>query len=636
MFNNFSNSYDLSGNDTTINNIPYFMNPNNKSYNDFVYTTVDGLPTCFYKGKKFTNEIDFSLDGSGKNNKPPEIDFSLDGSGKNNKPYKFIGGDGFTGKKFMPGVHKPINCDPCKFVYTGTIKTCTPMEIAEKYNLHNLDSSDNNIFFDNSEYNVPDLNESENKMLNTSGYEYNSQSDFNNINANFNYNNYYGDGDGYDYDSSTNPLNNNSFGNMPMNGMHMNGMHMNGMHMNGMHMNGMHMNGMHMNGMGGMGMPMMVNLGYMNNMIKQKSFDSMNQIPEIHTIHLENVLFGSDIYISTASEFGKQILRKNIESLKISLINDIDDEEELSEYIYGKRYMLTCGGSILNEGILTHCNIFPTRHIPFNKVTFQSIALIIYNVVETDIINDNSIKLKFTLNVSSNIYTQYIISLDSTNPFNSGHFGTEINWNTVELGNIPTQNKLRFIDGMCGQHYTNILGFSQKCLKKSVNIKLSNHINLTKINNDISHFTNNYSIGRSVMTISEKPNHIVMETIKFDNLKWCNANKPFYIPQCDTITNMCIIMHSNAKLLSANLDNIDLKYTIQDGIYKITNFDNFNHCLITSKTTSPRLYLIFNTVIAKISIQYDRCVTGSLLRKSMVVGKIDEVSIINLNSVQLV
>jgi hypothetical protein len=358
------------------------------------------------------------------------------------------------------------------------------------------------------------------------------------------------------------------------------------------------------------------NVSDLNHVFEQMEMN-IPTVTEINSIHLTTVLFGSDIYISTASEFGKQILRKNTELLKISLTNEVDDEKELSKYLYGKRYILTCGGCLMYEGILNNFNIFPTRHIPLDKVASQTIALIIYDVIENDIINDNSIKLKFTLNVSN---------------VNHSLEGIEIQWGITEINDVIIQNKLRIYNGLCAQLYSGSMGFSTKCLKKSVNIKLSNRINLTKINNDISHFTNNYHIGRGVMTVES--NGIIMETIIFRDITW-NHCKEFCIPQCDTITNICIIMHYGEKLLQGRLNDIELKFNKHDNIYKVENFDNFNHCSIASTHSSPKLYLIFNTVIAKISIQYDRCVAGGSIRHSIAFGKPDEISLINLNSIQL-
>lgn len=339
-------------------------------------------------------------------------------------------------------------------------------------------------------------------------------------------------------------------------------------------------------------------------------------------IKLHDILFGNTVHITSIDAIGKEIFKNNISTLKIKLEHNVDENisHDMSDYLYGKRYRLATNGTTIHQGYLTHNSIFPTRDIPFHLLTHHDIEFVIYDVTEKEVVNNNDLQIKITLNKSNKMYHKTLIS-------GSGLLGVIVPWGTIENHGILIENELRIIEGMCGRAYTDSHRYPENYLKSnSTTLKLKNGVTLIKATKSLPHFVDNYCSDVAVLEIVNPSYHVycgkllILETLYFNNIK-CNQVFRFYIPGCDTLTNMYITIKQNSNLISAKLKDINLSFVemqiddIGKKRYKITNFDNILHYSCVSN--QPMLELKFD-VKTKINIQYDRGIGQAKIRKALV------------------
>jgi len=130
--------------------------------------------------------------------------------------------------------------------------------------------------------------------------------------------------------------------------------------------------------------------------------------------------------------------------------------------------------------------------------------------------------------------------------------------------------------------------------KNSTLLTLKNGAHIMKINIKDNHFIDNFCGLSTIQEIQKKEHEkfndklIMLEKIEIKNIK-CDKHFTYYIPNCDTLTNISIITQKNVKLINILLVGVfynehnekilNFKKNIvnKTNVYKITNFDNIVH-----------------------------------------------------------
>lgn len=345
--------------------------------------------------------------------------------------------------------------------------------------------------------------------------------------------------------------------------------------------------------------------------------------PQIYKMKFNDFLVGNTFYFTSCHPNGKEILKQNIFTLKISLERKIseDKSEDLSDYIYGKCYRLISDGVSIHRGYLSYKSIFPVMHVPLHLVINRSIDVVIESVVEDAILSDENLDIVFTLTKSNVVHQNKLLH-------NINQFGYSIQWTETEYNNAIIYNELCIASGICGLRYCDGNKYPENFVKKnSTMVRLKNGASIIKINSMLEHFSNKFCCSTQIQEgcTSEYEKYlncaIFVDTLRFADIK-CQKNHDFYIPQCDTFTNVFIETHHDAKLLQLKLmgnllEFTEINYESQPLLkrYKINNYNNICHCKHMS-TNCLILEMTFNKS-TKINIMYDRGSTQIVLRKEI-------------------
>lgn len=370
---------------------------------------------------------------------------------------------------------------------------------------------------------------------------------------------------------------------------------------------------------------------YFQKILEDTKFDVINHVDHIYIysksyslcdLKEPNINKGFDIIIDSPE------LKDNIWEMTLNTTYSTSGQlYKIDNILYGNKYSVIIGESLIYDNILSEKNIFPTN-IPLHLVTYHNLLLVIHDI------DDSGSLENYTLNI--------IIKLNPTHFSLSSPY--EIKWNyPSKIYTNGKQNYLRIISGLCGlvyygdncimeEFYTK--RYSRKFMMNGFKCMHVSHLTLQReYSSGFSKWTQPYHLSY-ILTVLVNPDmdvDVVFETFKIPiyNIKLSNSYIYSYKFKSvgDSITNLEILTKSTVtkvKILLSYLDsdslgtgNIECIANINKSKYgyKISDGNNLKH-IITINNKVLNIIIETDEEDSNLWLKYDRCVFQTEIRRN--------------------